>query len=396
MRLAQRYWDCNPQSWSMYFSADIIHIILFSMVMLNTDLSYSNKGSMPRMTKNEYVKNTFRTIESQLPGHSRSEESDRPTSILTSEERASMDKEVSEERERRRKLEVELRDLYKALSRHNIVSRSSSPDHLPSSPSNSSLPFRLSSSTLRREASSLSLSTTHSTSTTATNFDNMSVYSGRTQWAIMTLRKRNNGSSGTLERNATLDRRSVLSAFSGTSLGRATAGSDGPEFGSTSSLRSGSIEMTNANVFMMPSLSTSETGRVGVCQGLIIRKRLLDFDGSKARNRRWVKAWAILRTDGAFGVELTLQKVESDSDKFSPTEIGTGIVLDAAAPHNSLFAGTNNIVESPTAGGRRSMTGREARSRPAMESSRPTRVLRVSKASFQLKWNVAISHHLIN
>ncbi|TPX44646.1 hypothetical protein SeMB42_g04259 [Synchytrium endobioticum] len=392
MRVAQRYWDCNPQSWSMYYSVDIIHIILFSMVMLNTDLSHANKGSIPRMTKADYIKNTIRTIDTLLPGLSKSEESERASSNVTAEDRASMDKDASEDRERRRKLEIELRDLYKAISRHNIVSRATCPDHLAPSPSNSSLPFRLSNSTLRREGSSLSLSTTHSSSSAATNFDNMSISSGRSQWAIMTLRRRNNGSSGALDRGSTMDRKSVLSALSGNSLGRTTTGSDGQEYSSTSSLRSGSIEMTNGNVFMITSAYGPDSGRGGACQGLIIRKKLLDSDGNKARNRRWVKAWATLRVDNIMGVELTLQKVESDSDKFSPTEIGGGTAGDSAAPQATIFAGTSTVVDPNV--GRRSMAAREARSRPAMESSRPTRVLRIAAniETIPLLHSIAIPH----
>ncbi|TPX36173.1 hypothetical protein SmJEL517_g01436 [Synchytrium microbalum] len=389
MRLAQRYWDCNPQTWSLFYSADVVHIILFSILMLNTDLRNASIGiTSSRMSKSEYLKNTLNTIEGMV-NPVRSEDSDRTGTGTVSDDRTSTEKETFVDRDWRRKMEAELRELYKSISRHNIVSRSASPD-LTSSPSSSSLPIRTSNGTLKREGSSLSVSTTHSTSTTATNFgDNMSVYSGRGIRFVASLRRNHNGSSQTLERNTTLDRKSLASAFSGSSLGRNTSETD--PYGSSASIRSTSVEIGGANLM-------SDPGRAGVMQGLIIRKRLRDPEGGRARMRRWVKAWGVLRMDmdGPLGVALTLQRVENDSDKFSPTEIGGNLVDPSALP-TTMFAGTGgNGSTSPFESiGRRSLASREARSRPAMETSRPPRLLRVAPNSLEtipLLHALSISH----
>lgn len=72
-----------------------------------------------------------------------------------------------------------------------------------------------------------------------------------------------------------------------------------------SSLCSNTSVMSNVLNFANNSLPQPPTtaGRP-VYQGLVIRKQLLDKNGSRARFRRWRKSWLVLCADGERGVEL--------------------------------------------------------------------------------------------
>ena len=55
---SQRYWECNPGS--VYGSADNVHSLVFSLLLLNTDLHVADITD--RMTRNQFVKNTMTAI----------------------------------------------------------------------------------------------------------------------------------------------------------------------------------------------------------------------------------------------------------------------------------------------------------------------------------------------
>ncbi|CAD6950836.1 unnamed protein product [Tilletia controversa] len=56
---SQRYWECNPSS--VYGSADIVHSIVFSLLLLNTDLHVAD--IQDRMTRQQFVRNTIAAIQ---------------------------------------------------------------------------------------------------------------------------------------------------------------------------------------------------------------------------------------------------------------------------------------------------------------------------------------------
>ena len=64
-QIARRFWDCNQKSRDLFKSIDITYALLFSLVLLNTDLHIANVGSKDgnKMNMKEFLKNTLELIE---------------------------------------------------------------------------------------------------------------------------------------------------------------------------------------------------------------------------------------------------------------------------------------------------------------------------------------------
>ncbi|KAI8336753.1 Pleckstrin homology domain-containing protein [Chlamydoabsidia padenii] len=60
---SKKYWECNRQS--IFGNADIIHAIVYSLVLLNTDL-HVVKGERKKMSRPAFIRNTMDAIRSQL------------------------------------------------------------------------------------------------------------------------------------------------------------------------------------------------------------------------------------------------------------------------------------------------------------------------------------------
>ncbi|TFK44669.1 hypothetical protein BDQ12DRAFT_29737 [Crucibulum laeve] len=59
---SRRYWDCNPGG--LYGSANIVHAVAYSLLLLNTDLHVAELTT--RMSRNQFVRNTLTAIQTQL------------------------------------------------------------------------------------------------------------------------------------------------------------------------------------------------------------------------------------------------------------------------------------------------------------------------------------------
>ncbi len=63
---SQRYYECNPES--VFGSADVVHSVVFSILLLNTDLHIAELQE--RMTRQQFVRNTLGAIaESSQKAH---------------------------------------------------------------------------------------------------------------------------------------------------------------------------------------------------------------------------------------------------------------------------------------------------------------------------------------
>ncbi|KAI8342051.1 hypothetical protein BC941DRAFT_415232 [Chlamydoabsidia padenii] len=60
---SKRYWECNPQA--IFGNADVIHAIVYSLVLLNTDLHIA-QGERKKMSRPAFIRNTMDAIRSQL------------------------------------------------------------------------------------------------------------------------------------------------------------------------------------------------------------------------------------------------------------------------------------------------------------------------------------------
>ncbi|KAI0341994.1 hypothetical protein BDW22DRAFT_1484877 [Trametopsis cervina] len=64
-QFARRYWDCNPTS--IFGSANVVHAVAYSLLLLNTDLHVAELTS--RMSRGQFVRNTIAAIQMQVqPG----------------------------------------------------------------------------------------------------------------------------------------------------------------------------------------------------------------------------------------------------------------------------------------------------------------------------------------
>ncbi|KAF8798741.1 hypothetical protein BYT27DRAFT_7177517 [Phlegmacium glaucopus] len=61
-QFSRRYWDCNPGG--LYGSANIVHAVSYSLLLLNTDLHVAELTT--RMSRNQFVRNTLTAIQMQL------------------------------------------------------------------------------------------------------------------------------------------------------------------------------------------------------------------------------------------------------------------------------------------------------------------------------------------
>lgn len=59
---SRRYWDCNPGG--VYGSANIVHAVSYSLLLLNTDLHVADLTA--RMSRNQFVRNTLTAVRTQL------------------------------------------------------------------------------------------------------------------------------------------------------------------------------------------------------------------------------------------------------------------------------------------------------------------------------------------
>ncbi|KAG0174832.1 hypothetical protein DFQ30_002455 [Apophysomyces sp. BC1015] len=66
-QFAARYWECNPDS--LYGSPDIIHAIVYSILLLNTDLHVA-QGERKKMSRSAFVRNTMSAVRAQYSNES--------------------------------------------------------------------------------------------------------------------------------------------------------------------------------------------------------------------------------------------------------------------------------------------------------------------------------------
>lgn len=59
--LSRRFWDCNPTR--LYGSASVIHAVVYSILLLNTDLHIADIAN--RMSRSQFVRNTMMAIQTQ-------------------------------------------------------------------------------------------------------------------------------------------------------------------------------------------------------------------------------------------------------------------------------------------------------------------------------------------
>jgi hypothetical protein len=84
-------------------------------------------------------------------------------------------------------------------------------------------------------------------------------------------------------------------------------------------------------------------------EGVLIRKHMLESDGEKARNRRWVKFWCAVRLHKDNGVELVMNKLSHATAEYQEQETSTPLQFGdlKSYPTLSMTEKLNSLDLSP-------------------------------------------------
>ncbi|KAJ3277325.1 hypothetical protein HK104_003400, partial [Borealophlyctis nickersoniae] len=326
-QFSRRYWDCNLEMHSLFRSIDIVYGILFSLVLLNTDLHIANASAPSRkISKKVWVKNTMELVEKMIKDAEAGGEGE-VVPLMGSGA-------PEDEKKWQKNVESVLKDLYQSIKDERFIQRSngstaatatesSGPaptpplqtDTVPPSPASytSHISHRM-----RRDDSCLSVDSTMSTGTTFSTFSTAT--RGKT--------------GGLFRKKDKSDVRSIFNGWSGggTTPGSATSSASGymttPTLSPLTPGTSPDFDLLHPSSSLPPrdprtSSSSSSAAPDILVEGLLIRKHLRADSDTKARNRRWVKVWCGLIA-GEKGVELLCRKVEGLEGDFH-TVVGGGV-----------------------------------------------------------------------
>ncbi|KAJ3333422.1 hypothetical protein HDU76_008233 [Blyttiomyces sp. JEL0837] len=334
-QFSKRYWECNIDAHRTYRSIEIVYGILFSLVLLNTDLHIANIGanSSRKMQRKTFVKNTTEMIDTMIAGDQ-----------SLANEIASMGAENV--KRWRRDLESMLKDMYTSVKDNRILQhahesptytrdRSNSIDigaggsirrdsaansMMTQSPKKESLSMAM---VRRRERSAFggslssgsfgSLSRSREFLTTVEDQEGeAAANAGRPPTSPHSITSFENISQYNSD-NYAASSMSATSPPAAIPPGSPTASAAMSGSPKTSGVQgqghrgshSGS-DRSSSGYYSMSGLKEGVT-----LEGLLIRKHLTDKDESRARNRRWMKVWCIMAIDEERGVELTMFKVDT-------------------------------------------------------------------------------------
>ncbi|KAJ3501331.1 hypothetical protein NLJ89_g9384 [Agrocybe chaxingu] len=129
-QFSRRYWDCNPGN--LYGSANIVHAVSYSLLLLNTDLHVAELVS--RMSRSQFVRNTMTAIQMQLQPNSPMTAARLSSSDLTYDDCSSSVRAGSDETEMMtRSKRSDSIASWNSLSKEAIMSLPVSPNHAQTS-----------------------------------------------------------------------------------------------------------------------------------------------------------------------------------------------------------------------------------------------------------------------
>ncbi|KAJ3106759.1 hypothetical protein HDU97_005685 [Phlyctochytrium planicorne] len=331
-QFSRRFWDCNVDAQSTFRSIDIVYGILFSLVLLNTDLHIANVGphNGRKMQRKTFVKNTSDLIDKMISDDETVREA---ISSLGSDGTKKWKKDI----------ENMLKDLYTSVKDNRILQRPEGDPRDASytnySSSNTNSGLRRSNSNPKRgikPSRSSFLPNSSSVVSTGGGMVNSPSSMFRNPYSTME-RKASDIQSSTdslakdsrysLGSHGSLGSGQILSSNDNSMSSMSFPASDSAKTTPTSVGPTGSPATAAGNVRrpsfssessggyaglgMSGAASTVFNGREGVTlEGLLIRKHLTDHNETRARNRRWAKVWCVMAIDDDRGVELTMFKVD--------------------------------------------------------------------------------------
>ena len=286
---SSRWYECNtanPAVTELYLTFDIAYSILFSMVLLNTDLHIANNKE--KMKEREFVRNTLGLLERNIHDAG------------------------NVERKWKRSMEAHLKEIYATIKNSRILQRSLSlgdmldGEKVPDAPA--------------ADGSCLANSSTGHTPSIAS--EDKQGY----QRPKSTTRKRSNTLSALFSWRKDVDAQPELTASLAPVIPDESKDMDSifNSVASNSLLHKRHRRFTT-NTSALDALSTPppfgatgqtpavppSSGKI-IKTGILLRKHLLDRDEVRAKNRRWLKMWCSLCVEGERGVEFWMWKCDGD------------------------------------------------------------------------------------
>ncbi|KAJ1334833.1 hypothetical protein BSLG_007987 [Batrachochytrium salamandrivorans] len=302
-QFSRQYWDCNISLQPMFRSVDIVYGILFSIVLLNTDVHIVNVGSnqSKRMSRRTFIKNTMELVDSMV--------------LDTEKTRQEEPMDIEAVKRWKKVLDTLLRDLYTSILNNRIIQNASS--------------------LIDTNDESAHLSVQQSQSPTST-----------------TLARDQSNWTGLQH-----DRSSLLGFLRAATETSTSIGSGVFEVGTNLSPDWVSMNMRTPERMPIPAQPAHAAGIV--LEGLLIRKHITEKGDMRAKNRRWSKLWCSLRVHADCGVQLIMARLASprESETFLPSELsGRSVVaMDDAiwalsTPALALSPSSPSPISSPISG----------------------------------------------
>ncbi|KAJ3034494.1 hypothetical protein HDV00_004995 [Rhizophlyctis rosea] len=294
---SKRWLECNEELKSLFRSVDVVYGILFSLVLLNTDLHIANVSTPSRkMKKATFVANTWGYIEILLKDGG-GEEGD--AEEKEGEEKVEKGEWLGTEEGKKWRKEIEgvLRDLYTSISQKRIIQRSKSDSPTSIAPASDSQSVHSNSSpttplhALKRGESTMSIQSSISSNTTFSTASGLN----RAKGASILFRKK--------------DSRPLFGTWSDPTSSSTSPSTPPPaSLGSADNLSSSPTSLHPSPPQRSSTSTISASSDLHV-EGLLIRKHVKEGE-DKARNRRWQKVWCLVCSDSERGVEMVCWKVE--------------------------------------------------------------------------------------
>ncbi|KAH6565213.1 hypothetical protein BASA84_001159 [Batrachochytrium salamandrivorans] len=333
-QFSRRYWDCNISLQPMFRSVDIVYGILFSIVLLNTDVHIVNVGSnqSKRMSRRTFIKNTMELVDSMV--------------LDTEKTRQEEPMDIEAVKRWKKVLDTLLRDLYTSILNNRIIQNASS--------------------LIDTNDESAHLSVQQSQSPTSTTLardqSNWSLLSGQSVGSACVSSEQDRtsiSSTGYFRRRTGLqhDRSSLLGFLRAATETSTSIGSGVFEVGTNLSPDWVSMNMRTPERMPIPAQPAHAAGIV--LEGLLIRKHITEKGDMRAKNRRWSKLWCSLRVHADCGVQLIMARLASprESETFLPSELsGRSVVaMDDAiwalsTPALALSPSSPSPISSPISG----------------------------------------------
>ncbi|KAI8803376.1 hypothetical protein BJ742DRAFT_503412 [Cladochytrium replicatum] len=129
-QFSRRYWECNPHSQPIFRSIDTVYGILFSIMLLNTDLHIANVATPSRrMQQKVFVRNTMELIKKMLAEEARNAAANAGSAGSGADSETSLGPMNDWEMRRwRTDAELMLKELYQSIKDNPIQQRSATVD----------------------------------------------------------------------------------------------------------------------------------------------------------------------------------------------------------------------------------------------------------------------------